>query len=204
MRYLIVALIGYLFGTWNTAWFLSRQKRVDLRTHGSGNLGASNTVTLLGWKLGAIVAAMDMAKAVFAVWLARYLFPNLPYVEAVAGVSAVLGHIFPFYLRFRGGKGFASFIGMTIALNWKLAIVVALLIIAVTVITDYIVCGTVSACFVVPAYLGHASGSIWLLMILSVASVVILVKHRENYPRILNGTELGLRSALRGENKIKR
>lgn len=203
MAYFAVILMGYFFGMWNIAYFISRSKGVDLRSGGSGNLGASNTTALLGWKLGIMVAAIDMMKAAAAAGIAKLLYPDLPYAMAAAGVSAVLGHIFPFYLGFRGGKGFAAFIGMTIALNWKLAVMVAVLIVVVTVVTDYIVCGTVSACLVVPGALWYQSRSLMLLFILGIAAAVILVKHHENYPRILHGTEIGLRSTLRGKNRMK-
>jgi len=136
------------------------------------------------------------------VWLAQRLFPELSYIGAVAGVSCVLGHIFPFYLKFKGGKGFASYFGMTLALNWKLALCIAIAVILVTLITDYIVCGTVTTIVTVPVYMFFTSG--WVLAaILCVATAVIFYKHRENFPRMLNGTELGLRSAIRGENRIK-
>lgn len=203
MAYFAVILMGYFFGMWNIAYFISRSKGVDLRSGGSGNLGASNTTALLGWKLGVFVAVVDILKAAAAVFFAGVFFPELPHAMAIAGVSAVLGHIFPFYLGFRGGKGFAAFIGMTIALNWKLAVVVAVLVVVVTVLTDYIVCGTVSACIVVPGALWYQSGSLMLLLILGIAAGVILAKHHENYPRILHGTEIGLRSTLRGKNRVK-
>ena len=115
----------------------------------------------------------------------------------------MLGHIFPFYLKFRGGKGFASFLGVTLALNWKLALIVLAAVVIVTVVTDYIVCGTFTAIVAVPVYMGVATRS-WLpALILAAATVVIFYKHRENIPRMLNHTELGLRSAIRGENRVK-
>ena len=124
-------------------------------------------------------------------------------VGSVAGVACVLGHIFPFYLKFRGGKGFASFLGVTLALNWKLALIVLAAVVIVTVMTDYIVCGTFTAIVTVPVYMGWATRS-WLpALILAAATAVIFYKHRENIPRMLNHTELGLRSAIRGENRVK-
>lgn len=202
MNYAIAIFLGYFMGSANLAYFLARWKKTDLKKGGSGNLGASNATIILGWKMGILVGLHDIGKSVLAVILARLLFPDSVYIGAVAGVASVLGHIFPFYLKFRGGKGFASFIGMTIALNWKLALAVFALILVVTWITDYIVCGTVSTIIAVPVYLGLASGWILALIVL-VATVVILYKHRENYPRILNHTEIGLRSTIRGDHKIR-
>ena len=121
----------------------------------------------------------------------------------MAGVSCILGHIFPFYLKFKGGKGFASYVGMTLALNWKFALVLILIIILVVLISDYIVSGTFSTMVLVPIYLGIINHSILIFGILSIASIVMIFKHKENVVRILNGTEVGLRSANRGEHRVK-
>lgn len=202
MRYILVILAAYLLGTSNMAFYLAKLKKADLRGGGSGNLGASNATVLLGWWAGVLVAVHDAGKALLAVVLAQLAFPELPYVGAVAGVASVLGHIFPFYLKFRGGKGFASYIGMTIALNWKVALAVLVLVVIVTVVTDYIVLGTMTTITAVPVVLGILAQSLLLPLILLIASGIIVYKHRENFTRILNGTELGLRSAIRGDNRL--
>lgn len=202
MKYILVILLGYLLGCSNMAHYLAKAAKADLRSGGSGNLGASNAVVLLGWKAGLLTAIHDIGKAVLSVLIAGWLFPELEHAGAAAGVACVLGHIFPFFLKFRGGKGFASYFGMTLALNWKLALIVGVAIIAVTVITDYIVCGTLTTIITVPLYIGFTRSWITAL-ILCAATAVIIYKHRENFPRMLNGTELGLRSAIKGENRIK-
>lgn len=204
MQYIAAVILGYLLGSSNMAYYLARLGKADLRSAGSGNLGASNAVVLLGWRAGVLTAVHDIGKSVLAVLLAKWLFPGQEYVGAVAGVASVLGHIFPFYLKFRGGKGFASYFGMTLALNWKLALVLVAAIIVVTVVTDYIVCGTVTTIVTVPIYMGITSHSLLLALILLVGTAVIFYKHRENFPRMLNGTELGLRSAIRGDNKLEK
>ena len=201
MRYVMAAALGYLLGCSNMAYYLAKWKKADLRSAGSGNLGASNATVLLGWKAGVLVAVHDVGKSLLAVLLAGWLFPSVENIGAVAGVASVLGHIFPFYLKFKGGKGFASYIGMTIALNWKLALCVLAAVVLVTIITDYIVCGTVTTIVAVPVYMAITQGYL-LALILLVGTAVILWKHRENFPRMLNGTELGLRSAIRGDNKL--
>ena len=166
MAYVLIALGAYLLGCSNLAYYICKIKKVDIRTGGSGNLGASNTTTLLGWYAGIAVAIHDAGKALLAVMLAKLFFPETAHIGAVAGVASVLGHIFPFYLKFRGGKGFASYFGMTFALNWKLALVILGLVILVTVITDYIVVGTTLTILTVPVYQGMAEGSLILALIL--------------------------------------
>ena len=203
MKYVLVIMIAYLMGCSNMALYLSRWKKLDIRTAGSGNLGASNATILMGWPAGIATAVHDIGKSALAVILARLLFPQAEYIGAVAGVACVLGHIFPFYLKFKGGKGFASYIGMTLALNWKFALVVLAAVVIVTLVTDYIVAGTMTTITVVPIYLGIAQRSWILALILLVATGVIVYKHWENFGRILNGTEIGLRSAAKGEHRMK-
>lgn len=203
MAYLVVIVAAYLLGCSNLALYISKIKRVDIRTGGSGNLGASNATAMLGWRAGIAVALHDIGKSALSVMLARMVFPEVPYIGAVAGVASVLGHIFPFYLKFKGGKGFASYMGMTLALNWKLALVIMALVLLVTVLTDYIVVGTTLTIVSVPMYLGFAEQSLLLALILCIGTVVILYKHRMNYVRMYKGTEIGLRSVMEGKHRVK-
>ena len=201
MEYGLAAVIGYLFGCSNMAWYLGKIRRADLRGGGSRNLGASNATVLLGWRAGFVVAVHDVGKALLAVLLVRLLFPELTQGAVVTGAACVMGHIFPFWLGFRGGKGFAPYMGMTLALNWKLGICLILAVAVITLVTDYVVFGTITTVLTVPAYLFFTRG--WVpALIAFLATGVILWKHRENYPRMWKGTELGLRSALRGENRL--
>lgn len=203
MRYILVIVLAYLLGSSSMALYLSKFKKVDFRGKGSGNLGASNATLLLGWWAGVLVALHDIGKSALAVILAKLIFPQLPHVGAVAGVASVLGHIFPFYLNFKGGKGFASYLGMTLALNWKLALIIMAGVLLVTFVTDYIVMGTTLTIVSVPVYMGIADHSLVLALILCVATAVIVFKHRMNYVRIWKGTEIGLRSAAKGEHRVQ-
>lgn len=203
MGYFAIIIGAYLIGSSNMAYYLSKYQNKDVRSAGSGNLGTSNAVILLGWGAGVLVAIHDIGKAILAVLLTNWLFPGLEFAGAVAGVSCVLGHIFPFYLRFRGGKGFASFLGMTIGLNWKLALVVLIMVVVVTLVTNYIVAATVTTVVTVPVAMGIMYGSWILALVLCVAAGVILYKHRENFVRIYKGTEIKFFSAAKGEHKMK-
>ena len=202
MGYILATLMGYILGCSNLAYYISKAAKKDIRRDGSGNLGASNATVLFGWKAGVSVALHDIGKALLAAILAKWLFPELEYAGAAAGVAAVLGHIFPFYLKFKGGKGFASYLGMIIALDWKFALVILILVGLATIITDYIVAGTTITILASPVYLGITAG-LMAAVILAVATAVILYKHRMNYVRIWKGEELGLRGAVRGDNRVK-
>jgi len=201
MGYLIASLLGYILGCSNLAYYISRAAQKDIRKDGSGNLGASNATILFGWKAGVSVALHDIGKALLAVILAKALFPELEYVGAAAGVAAVLGHIFPFYLKFKGGKGTASFFGLTISLNWKLALAAFLILLLATIITDYIVIGTFSTIVTVPVYIGFFAHNLILAAIVCIASFTIFWKHRENIGRMLRKEEIGLRSTMRGDKR---
>ena len=203
MGYILVIIAAYLIGSSNMALYLSKLRHVDARAGGSGNQGASNATLLMGWWAGILVAVHDIGKSALAVILARLVFPELAHIGAVAGVASVLGHIFPFYLGFRGGKGFASYLGMTLALNWKFALVIMALVVVVTLVTDYIVMGTTLTVLSAPVYLGFAAHSLVLALILCIATAVIVYKHRRNYVNIWKGTEIGLRSAAKGEHRVK-
>lgn len=201
MGYLISILGAYLLGSVSLAYFMTKRKNIDARTSGTGNLGASNTKVLLGWGPAVLVAVHDIGKGVLAVLLAGILFPDLEYAGAAAGVACVLGHIFPFYLGFRGGKGLATFLGMTAALDWRVALGVALMLVLITVVTDYIALGTIAVSIAVPVVLLILTGDVGQVLILSLATVVMLVKHWKNLVRIKNGTEIGLRNS--GKHKVK-
>ena len=203
MKYILVIALGYLLGCSNMAKYIAAMKKVDLSAGGSGNPGASNAVILMGWGAGVLVAIHDIGKAALAVILARLMFPGAPLIGAAAGVAAVLGHIYPFWMKFKGGKGFASYLGMTIALHWKFAIAVLLLVVVVTLITDYIVAATTTTIVLVPIGLGILTHSLILPLILLIASLVIAWKHKDNYVRMYNGTEIRFRKAGRGDYRVK-
>lgn len=202
MQYLLAIILGYLLGCSSMAYYIGKFKKTDIRTAGSGNLGASNATVLFGWSAGVAVALHDIGKAVIAVIAAKWLFPQLEYAGAAAGVACVLGHIFPFYLGFRGGKGLASYFGMVLALNWKLALIVGAVIVLATLITDFISVGALSSIVVAPVYTFFTTHNLILVAILGVATVVMFLKHWENIIRIAKGQEIGLRRTAKGADRI--
>ena len=202
LPYIAAILIGYLLGCSSMALYIAKFKKVDIQKKGTGNLGASNAMMLMGWGAGVLTALHEIGKAVLAVWLCRRLFPGAPYIGLVAGVAAVLGHNFPFYLRFKGGKGLAAFWGMTLMINWKFALAVALSIVLITLITDYIFLGTVAAAAAVPVYVYFAQGAA-AAAVVCIASVCIIARHKDNFIRLKNGTEVGFRRANSGKERVK-
>lgn len=200
--YIAAILIGYLLGCSSMALYIAKLKKVDIQAKGTGNLGASNAMMLMGWGAGVLTALHDIGKAVLAVWLCSRLFPVAPYAGLVGGVGAVLGHNFPFYLKFKGGKGLAAYFGMVLMTNWKFALCLAVAIALITLITDYIFIGSITAAVVFPVYVAVVVG-MTALAIVCVASLVLILKHKDNFIRLKNGTEVGFRRANSGKERVK-
>ena len=121
-------VIGYFFGCFQTSYFISKLvSKKDIRDMGSGNAGASNVTSELGWKYGILTGVLDILKAYFPAQLVLYIFPNTFStldMMMLAGTGAILGHIYPFFLGFRGGKGVACYIGMLLAIDWQIGFLV--------------------------------------------------------------------------------
>lgn len=185
----IMILIGYLLGCFNLAFIISKIKQVDLRKTGSKNLGASNTFITFGKGLGVLVGASDIFKCTLAILLAKLIFPDIDYLPYLVGVACVLGHMFPFYLKFKGGKGFASFVGMTLGINWKFFIIIGICIILITLITKYIVLATMATVISYPIFLFFDTHNWWIVTMIAILSSIIIIKHYKNLIRIAKGEE---------------
>ena len=188
----IVIAAAYLIGSIPFALILSRRWGADLRRVGSGNLGAANVMRASGLSAGVLVAALDMAKGAASVWIAARVSDGAE-LPAAAGLAAILGHIYPIWLRFRGGKGVATACGVFSMLT-PLAVPPALALFAVTVwFTKYISLGSVLASMALPP-LAYALGSPAPAVI--AAAAIIVFRHRSNVLRVWLGTErrLGARA----------
>ncbi|PWT83822.1 MAG: acyl-phosphate glycerol 3-phosphate acyltransferase [Blastocatellia bacterium] len=196
----LVIVIAYVIGSVPFSLLLARRWGAsDLRTIGSGNLGAANVLRTSGVTAGIIVAALDMSKGALSVTLARHL-TDQPAGPAVAGLAAIVGHIYPVWLRFRGGKGVATACGVFTMLTPS-AIAPALTIFVITVwMTKYISLGSVLASVALPpiAYIVGSSGS--AVMAALAAAALIVFRHRSNLTRLQMGRErrLGTRETASG------
>ena len=189
----VAIVAGYLIGSINLSYFIARVKGFDIREHGSGNAGASNVVITVGKKAGAFVAIFDIFKAYFAIKLMRIIFPSLFLVGAITAVATILGHIFPFYMGFKGGKGFASLGGSILALDHRMFLVLLIMTIFVVFVTNYVCVGPVFVSVVFPAAYGYVyrgSGGMYAAMIMFIATAAICYRHMENFRRIREGNEL--------------
>ena len=153
-------IIGYLFGLFQTGYIYGRSKGIDIRKEGSGNAGTTNSLRVLGWKAGLITFLGDLFKAILAVLLIRLIFggryeDNVKVLELYAGFGAVLGHNFPCYLGFKGGKGIACTSGMILAVFPQAAPICLVLFIVAVAATRYVSLGSI---LVVSAYRARSDG----------------------------------------------
>lgn len=202
-KILLSIIIGYLLGNIQASYLLAKAiKKVDIRTLGFGNAGMSNAVETLGWKFGLLVGFIDVGKGILSVLLIKYLFkidfnPDGALLLYFNAYSVILGHIYPFHMNFKGGKGTAALIGVLIGLNPLYGLIGILIIIIVTLITDYVTIGTLAlTLYVIGITLYFNMGMIPLLISIS-GSLLSLYYHLPNYRRILNHTEGRLSKVLK-------
>lgn len=191
-------LIGYCFGMIQTAYFAGRFYKIDMREHGSKNLGTTNTLRTLGAKAGGVVFAFDVLKPIVAIFLvslaSKYIFHAgnmLPRELLIlyTGIGVVLGHCYPFYLGFKGGKGVACGIGILLAMSPLLTLILFAVGILIVYIFGYISLASIccSIVTVTIAYIAGFRGESFYLILCIV--LFILFKHRANIKRLINGNE---------------
>lgn len=204
MEIIYTLLIGYLLGSLSPSALLARIKKVNLKNAGTKNLGASNTMLVIGKAYGALVMLFDIAKAFAASRIALALFPTLPAAGLLAGLSAVIGHVFPFYLKFRGGKGLAAFGGMVLAYNpwFFLALLCFGLVLMIIANCSYVM--PMSAATLFPILALIQSRSLPVFLISAAASAIIIVKHWSNIEKGRSGKDLKIRSFIKDLLHIRR
>lgn len=168
--------LGYLIGCINPAAFLSRLKKVNLKEEGTKNLGATNTALVLGRGFGIFVMIFDIFKSFFAAKLSKWLFPQLAVAGLIAAIGAILGHCFPVFLNFQGGKGLAAFGGLVLAYNpwFFLGLIVTGLILMLIFNTGVVMPMYASVMFPILTWLYSGSLPDTLLAVLAGGIIVIM------------------------------
>jgi glycerol-3-phosphate acyltransferase PlsY len=199
--YILAAAIGYLLGSCPNGFLVSRTRGVDIRMHGSGNIGATNVLRVLGKKWGYLVFALDTLKGVaavrFAFFLASAINPDGPHRDLVGiagGLACILGHTFPVWLRFRGGKGVATSAGVLLGLMPLAVVSVFVVWLILFKGTHYVSVASIGAAFALPLFvtlylrIKMLTGATLLPFSILIAGVVIW-RHRSNIKRLLHGKE---------------
>ena len=205
MERIICLIIGYVFGLFQTAFFYGKAHGIDIRQHGSGNSGTTNALRVLGTKAGLIVFAGDCLKCMIAVWIVRLLFgashPDTIYLLCLyTGAGAILGHNFPFYMGFKGGKGIAATAGLILSFHPYFIVMGVVMFFGAFLTTHYVSLGSllVYAGFIIEIVICGQMGvfgelsQMQLFEMYAVAAFLTIMaywKHRENIVRLIHGEE---------------
>lgn len=200
----IIAILSYLLGSLNFGVILSNTvKKEDVRDSGSGNAGTTNMMRTYGKTLGLLTIAGDILKVMVAIWIAFKIMDveelkvtldnasDYPQVvlKSFAGLFAVLGHIFPCFFKFKGGKGVATSGGMVIMIDWRIALILLIIFALTILITKYVSLGSILMAVFYPVFIGIFYKDIILVLIATVFTIIVVVAHRENVKRLINHTE---------------
>ncbi len=205
MEYIIIAIIAYLIGSINFSILISKKKAgYDIRQKGSGNAGTTNMLRNLGKKYAAITLICDVLKGVVAIGIAIIVGnilgdTNKALLVQIAGVAVVIGHTFPIFFGFKGGKGVATSLGILLMTNWQLGLICLVFALVLMALTRVVSMGSIAAAILYPIltlfvggghYIVESSGLGNGYFIYSVIlAIIVIFNHRENIKRILSGTE---------------
>ena len=190
MNYLFI-IFGYLLGSVPFGLLYGRLAGIDVRQQGSRNIGATNVNRLLGKKLGLLTLASDLLKGLVPMLIAsRFLnTPDAALWVMLTGLAAFIGHCWPLYLKFSGGKGVATALGIFLYLTPLPALVAILIFICVVWLSGFVSLGSISAAASLPMAISLSGGNLELLIVSGVVAFLIVIKHHENISRLLKGTE---------------
>lgn len=201
---LICIVIGYICGLFQTSYIYGRANGIDIRNYGSGNAGTTNALRTLGAKAGAVTFLGDCFKCVIAVLIVRVIFGNshrdiIRLLGLYASAGAILGHNFPFYLKFKGGKGIACTAGLLVAFDWRLTLAALTVFLIVFFVTHYVSLGSmlVYVVFVTGLVIMGQTGQFdmekarvtEMYVVALLLAVLAFYKHRANIVRLIHGNE---------------
>ena len=194
LKIIFCLIFGYLMGCFSTAYFVGKINKVDIRKYGSGNMGTTNALRTLGAKAGAITLIGDVIKAVIAILFVKFIFfpgnENLDLLSIYTGLGVVIGHNYPFWLKFKGGKGMAATGGVMASLDPLIIPIGIPLFVLSILITKYVSVGSLVVAVLFPIWIAIRNpGNLHMLIIALLFMVLAFIKHRGNIKRLLNGTE---------------
>lgn len=190
IKALLVLILGYLAGCFQTAYIVGKvKKHIDIRQYGSGNAGTTNALRVMGFKLGLLTFLGDFLKGFLIVFLVLQ-FGYSMLLAIIAGFGVIVGHDFPAFLNFKGGKGIASTLGIAFAIDYRIGIISVILMTIIVLITRYVSVASITLCIVMPICFNLLlKPDIKELLILTTISLLGIFQHRENIRRLLKGNE---------------
>ncbi|MGN1328914.1 MAG: glycerol-3-phosphate 1-O-acyltransferase PlsY [Eubacterium sp.] len=210
LAYILIAVISYLLGSLNFGVILSNKlKKDDVRNYGSGNAGTTNMLRNYGKKYAVLTIIGDMVKVAVAIFIAFAILKMTPeksfsqdfynsfvqnvdqtmFIKSFAGFFCVLGHIFPCFFKFRGGKGVATAGGMVFIIDWRIALILLAVFAVVVIITKYVSLGSIIMALLYPVMIYAFHRSIPITVIALVFTIIVVVAHRKNIVNLINHSE---------------
>ncbi len=200
LKIVVCLLVGYLFGNLTTAWLIGKIKKVDFTKVGSGNLGTTNVMRTLGRKYGIITYIGDVLKVIIPIIIVEYiLFGDKDYgklLGLITGYGAVIGHCYPFWLHFKGGKGIAVMSAAMMTFDPWILPIGLLIFFGITFTTRYVSLGSLAIAILFPIWvtlrsfiLDRNPYFVWMLLVTLCYTVTVFYMHRANIERLKNGTE---------------
>jgi len=190
LKYIIVAILAYTIGSFSSAYVLGKVlKNKDIRAYGSGNAGATNAVRVFGKKIGAMAFLLDVLKGVLAVYIGNMI---LGYDgKLIAGLFAVIGHNWPIFFNFKGGKGIATSFGIWLSIHWPSAVITLIVFIIVAITTKYISLSSISSALAAPiaVLIMKRPFDMKFFIVILLLSILAVFRHRSNIKRLLEGKE---------------
>lgn len=190
MKEILTILISYLIGCFSSAYFLGKiSKNIDIRSYGSGNAGATNALRILGIKIGVLTLILDVIKGMIAVYIGNIILGFNG--QLLSSIFVVIGHNWPIFLRFKGGKGVATSLGAILMLNWKAGLLCLLIAIIVILITKYVSLGSIIASASAPIIMLLVSHdkNMYLYITITFLALLSICRHKANIIRLYNRQE---------------
>jgi len=194
--YIVISLVAYFIGSISFSVIFSRKfAGFDVRDKGSGNAGTTNVLRTVGKRVAALTLVCDILKGVIAIAIAIIAGKiwseiDVQILKYLAGFFAILGHTFPIFFEFRGGKGVATALGVLITLNWKIGLICLIFALILIIFTKMVSLGSIMAAVLYPIltiFMGEAN--FWAVVVSLLIALLVIFNHRENLKRLKNGTE---------------
>lgn len=209
IQIILCLLVGYLFGNFSTAYFIGQLHHVDIRNYGSGNAGTTNAIRTLGKKSGYLVFVGDFLKVLIPALVVRFVIFDgddvAPLMCQITGLGVVLGHCYPFWLHFKGGKGIATTAGAMVCSDWTCIFFIPVFALIVAV-TKYVSLGSMFVVFLFPVWtaIRYDSGHpyyVHMIIVCCLYTISGVYMHRANLKRLMNGTENKIGHRVKVEEK---
>jgi len=187
INFIVYLIITYLLGSIPFGLIISKLFGKDIRKEGSGNIGATNVTRVLGKKAGLLVLILDMLKGFLPIYIAKYIFDTK--LVSLLAIASVIGHCFSIFLKFKGGKGVATAIGVLLALSSKTSLIVIMFWLGVFLVSGYVSLASMISASISWVIINFIENNIYFTYAAFIIGLIIILKHKDNLDRLLKGTE---------------